>query len=539
MKRLMMVMATLLLAATASAAVPQQLTYQGRLFDQNGNPLNASATVTVDIFAAASGGTTLWSETYSAGTSGAVAVVEGFYSLNLGSLTAFPANLWDGSTRYLQLTVNGEVLTPRQPIKSVAYALHAGESDSVNNSVVTIDQSGISVNGAPVVNASGAWVGSATGLQGPTGPTGPQGVAGATGAQGPAGADGANGATGATGPTGPTGPAGASAPPGTGRNLIAWAETTANWATYNSATPTYALNTADVLEGGSSFDITINTGATGALSTYGGLIPIDPSRRYEGKISAKLITGAGTFSAGVLAYDKNQAVLNSGNPIYFIASNITLTTNVWTNFTGQVQGDGSGFPSGTRFIKPVVNSNNVNIGDTRVDSFAIYDISTLSQTNGDLTYNVEVSKVVGATTSSYTGHITASINGRNYYGRSATTVICQAQYGAGARMCSMDDLMKMMEANAIIPVSPDAANYNGPNSFSLPTVATWINTGVMRVYWGSGAANLYGDCFNWSGASVAGGGYGANYYIPPNSSWPYGYSEADNCSVAHPLMCCK
>ena len=219
MKRLMIIMATLLLAGTASA-VPQQLTYQGRLFDQSGNPVNASATIAADIYAASAGGfLSLWSETYTSGTTGPVAVVEGFYSLPLGSITAFPSTLWDGSTRYLQLTVNGEVLSPRQPIQSVAYAIKA---EGVSNSAVTIDSSGISVGGSPVVNSSGAWVGSAAGLQGPTGPTGPAGAAGAQGAQGPAGPTGpaANGAAGATGPTGPTGPAGATIP-GQGRNLIA------------------------------------------------------------------------------------------------------------------------------------------------------------------------------------------------------------------------------------------------------------------------------------------------------------------------------
>ena len=388
MIRRMWVVAALLWAASASAGVPQQLTYQGRLFDSSGNPLNASATITVDIFAASSGGTTLWSETYSSGTTGPVAVVEGFYSLSLGSITAFPANLWDGSTRYLQLTVNGEALTPRQSIQSVAYAIHAGESDSVNNSAVTIDQSGISVNGAPIVNASGAWVGSATGLQGPTGPTGPTG---ATGAQGPAGATGpagAAGATGATGPTGPTGPAGASAPPGTGRNLIAWASDTTQWTFVSGTQPAFVLNTADVREGDSSFDITVNSGATGAISSYGGFIPVDPTRRYAGRISAKLVTGAGTFSAGVECYDAAKTDLGTAS---FIANGVTLTSG-WTQFYGQLQGDGTGFPAGTRFIKPRVRTNTGNIGDTRVDAFEIYEagsfpIQVFNATPGSMPIN--------------------------------------------------------------------------------------------------------------------------------------------------------
>ena len=374
MKRLTMVMATLLLAATASA-VPQQLSYQGRLFDASGNPVNSSATIQVDIFPTLTGSSSLWTETYSSGTTGPVAVVEGFYSLPLGSITAFPPNLWDGSTRYLQLTVNGEVLTPRQPIQSVAYALHAGESEGVSNATVTVDSNGVSINGNQVIDSTGAWKGSATGLQGPAGAQGPAGPAGADGAQGPAGPQGPQGTQGPAGATGPAGPTGAAAPAGQGRNLIAWAENTSNWSFVSGTTPTFALNTADVLEGGSSFDITVNSGATGAVSAYGGLIPIDPTRRYEGRISAKLNTGAGTFSAGVLVFDRNQNALNGGAPVYFIANGVTLTTGTWTNFIGQVQGDGSGFPLGTRFIKPVVSTNKANIGDTRVDSFAIYETS--------------------------------------------------------------------------------------------------------------------------------------------------------------------
>ena len=385
MKRLMTIMATLLLAGTASAGVPQQLTYQGRLFDQNGNPLNASATVTVDIFAGLTGGTTLWTETYSAGTSGAVAVVEGFYSLNLGNQTAFPANLWDGTTRYLQLTVNGEVLTPRQPIVSVAYAIHAGEADSVNNATVTVDSSGISVNGAPIVNATGAWVGSVAGLQGPTGPTGPTGPAGADGANGAAGAAGATGPTGPTGATGPTGPAGAAgapAPVGTGQNLIYFTKDVTQFTNVGGDVPTITLNTTDVKMGNASFDIsdTNVSSGTGSQNTFGQFIPVDPTRLYEGRIRVKLTSGSGTFSAGYAAYDKNQTFIpgNGGTTFgNFIANGAGLTAGTWTLFQGQVTGEGTSiynFPANTRFIKPVVITNFNNAGNTRIDAFEIADI---------------------------------------------------------------------------------------------------------------------------------------------------------------------
>ena len=433
MRKFIFLMTTLLLAGTASAGVPQQLTYHGRLFDQNGNPLNASATVTVDIFAASSGGTTLWSETYSASTSGAVAVVEGFYSLNLGSQTAFPANLWDGSTRYLQLTVNGEALTPRQPIESVAYAIHAGESDSVNNATVTVDSNGISVNGAPIVNATGAWVGSVAGLQGPTGPTGPAGAAGAQGPQGNQGPPGANGANGAAGATGPTGPAGSPAPLGTGANLIYFTKDVTQWTNVGGTAPVYSLNAADSLSGNASFDITVSSGTLGEWSTFGDFIPVDPTHHYVGEINAKLITGAGTFFAGYVAYDANKSVIsgNGGTYGYFIANNVTLTA-AWTHYKGVIAGTGTTlgtFPAGTRFIKPLVITNYNNIGDTRIDGFEIYESDTniiqnvfTSNTTGTQAWVTVANSSVTATTRGGPLQIFTSIS-LNAAGGSTTT--CQ------------------------------------------------------------------------------------------------------------------
>jgi hypothetical protein len=105
-------------------------------------------------------------------------------------------------------------------------------------------------------------------------------------------------------------------------------------------------------------------------------------------------------------------------------------------------------------------------------------------------------------------------------------------------MCDLYDLMRMMQSNAIQPVSPDVPVNLPPGASTLPTVPTWINAGQMRGTSGAGVANIYNDCFNWSGAVVAGGSYGAMYYVAPTASWPYGYTEADNCSSAHPLMCC-
>ena len=73
-------------------------------------------------------------------------------------------------------------------------------------------KNGLTVGTTSVINSSGAWTGSPTGLIGATGPIGATGSAGATGvgstgATGSAGATGV-GSTGATGPLGSTGATG-------------------------------------------------------------------------------------------------------------------------------------------------------------------------------------------------------------------------------------------------------------------------------------------------------------------------------------------
>jgi hypothetical protein len=72
----------------------------------------------------------------------------------------------------------------------------------------------IAVAGTAVIDASGQWVGSPTGLVGPPGPAGPEGPRGLRGLQGPQGAMGPQGPEGAQGPQGPQGPQGATGPQG-------------------------------------------------------------------------------------------------------------------------------------------------------------------------------------------------------------------------------------------------------------------------------------------------------------------------------------
>jgi len=200
---------------------PALLQYQARLLDTGGMPVDDPALdVTFRIYDTPLGGSALYTETKTVSVSG------GLLSTVIGDVTPLADDVFEGDAElYLgvQLGTDSE-MAPRSRFASVPYAIRAksaGVADDVPGKDITPNS--VTINGTPVIDAAGNWIGSPTGLSGPTGPTGPQGPMGApgldgapgpTGPQGPAGSDGLLGPTGPQGPTGadglqgPTGPQG-------------------------------------------------------------------------------------------------------------------------------------------------------------------------------------------------------------------------------------------------------------------------------------------------------------------------------------------
>lgn len=190
----------------AEAAVPPTLTHQGRLFDSGNQPVNDQVEVTFSLYDAVGSGTPIWSE------KDPIVFEDGYFSVSLGESNPFPIGTLDGSVRYLGIAVgNDPEMTPRVAVNSVPYAILAGD---VNGD---IHPTTVSVGNTLVIDATGKWVGSPVGLQGPQGPAGPQGLQGVSGVPGAAGPQGPSGAAGPAGPQGPagsTGPVGPQGPPG-------------------------------------------------------------------------------------------------------------------------------------------------------------------------------------------------------------------------------------------------------------------------------------------------------------------------------------
>jgi hypothetical protein len=119
------------------AAVPEQINYQGRLTDATNVALDGAYLVVFSVWDVDTGGVAaLWFEQQT------VTVTEGIYNVQLGAMVPFPADLLDGPDRFIQVEIfttgeGWEVLTPRQPLTSVPFAMRAAQADSTIDGAIT------------------------------------------------------------------------------------------------------------------------------------------------------------------------------------------------------------------------------------------------------------------------------------------------------------------------------------------------------------------------------------------------------------------
>lgn len=148
-----------------SAAAPTNIvSYQGRLLNSNRAPVSdASASILFQFYTAVSGGSCVWSNsssTCASATARTVTLTDGLFSENLGDTGhATPyaaigdAIFGDNSTLFLQITINGELLTPRKQLTAAPYALNAQMLDGLDS-----DADGSSAAAIVAYNSSGNLV---------------------------------------------------------------------------------------------------------------------------------------------------------------------------------------------------------------------------------------------------------------------------------------------------------------------------------------------------------------------------------------------
>ena len=110
-------------ATSAVAQLPEQLTYTGFLETPDGSPYDGLADVQVAFFDQPVEGREVWSELHED-----LDVIRGWLAVQLGSEVPFDFD-WSVETQlWVELSVNGEALLPRQPVDPVPFANVTGHA---------------------------------------------------------------------------------------------------------------------------------------------------------------------------------------------------------------------------------------------------------------------------------------------------------------------------------------------------------------------------------------------------------------------------
>ncbi len=134
--RLLPIVSILLTAAAPAVAQPASTSFQGSLRDATGAPLTGSVAMTLGIWSnEPRGATRLYAESHAA-----VSVVEGVFDVALGAGApiqgTYGPELFAAPDLSLEVAVNGEVLAPRLPMRSVGSALRAEQAAAVGPDAV-------------------------------------------------------------------------------------------------------------------------------------------------------------------------------------------------------------------------------------------------------------------------------------------------------------------------------------------------------------------------------------------------------------------
>jgi trimeric autotransporter adhesin len=142
---------------TAQGAVT---TYQGRLTDNNG-PVNATVALEFRLYPTPAGGSALWTEQH-----GSIAISNGLFTVVLGQSNPLDGTLFDGSDRWLGISVNGgPELAPRSQLAATPYAIAARRVTGVidSGSLAGTYANSLTFNN-PANQFNGSFIGNGSGL---------------------------------------------------------------------------------------------------------------------------------------------------------------------------------------------------------------------------------------------------------------------------------------------------------------------------------------------------------------------------------------
>lgn len=121
----LVIAATLALASTAHAQVPQTVTFSARITN-GGAPLTGSHQLRFRLYTAVTGGDLRWEENH-----GSMALDEGLVHVGLGAITPLTVTILNGAQLWVEVELDGVAMSPRLPLRSVPYAVRAGDTNQL------------------------------------------------------------------------------------------------------------------------------------------------------------------------------------------------------------------------------------------------------------------------------------------------------------------------------------------------------------------------------------------------------------------------
>jgi hypothetical protein len=132
---------------SALTTVPTKMNFQGRLTDTAGNiKPNGTYNMKLKLYTVDTGGSSVWSEDRLVSATQGVTVTNGLFSIQLGSITSLPANLFASGALYLEVelptpasaTTSSPVwtegaMTPRNQMATSAYAYNSETLDGLDS----------------------------------------------------------------------------------------------------------------------------------------------------------------------------------------------------------------------------------------------------------------------------------------------------------------------------------------------------------------------------------------------------------------------
>ena len=134
------------------AEIPNTINYQGSLKETDGTPFDGAVSMGFALYDSLTDGNLLWSDTQD------VSVSSGIYSVVLGSTAGNPLDLDFDVPYFLEVSVEGATLGPRQPLTSVPYAQKAAQVEDIEVS----ETSGRKVIHIPLPDTSKFQIGDLT-----------------------------------------------------------------------------------------------------------------------------------------------------------------------------------------------------------------------------------------------------------------------------------------------------------------------------------------------------------------------------------------